>query len=320
MKAFNRINLPMRQKVAIIGAGYVGASIAYALMIRRLAKEIVLIDKLKDRAIGEARDIRHGIPFVGTSNIYAGEYSNCVDSDLIIITAGRNRKPNETRLDMAADNISIVHEVIQELKKYYTTGVIMVVSNPVDIIVQKCTEWMELPDGVVFGTGCILDTSRLINYVADYVGLNTEVISGFVYGEHGDMQIPMWSRVSVAGVPIEGYCYAIGLEFGDAQKKEIAYKVKKAGIEIIKGKGRTHYGIATCVCYLADAILNRRTIIASVSSTLRGEYNIENVALSIPSIIGSSGVERRIQESLNVSESDYLYKASKQLKNVLVNL
>ena len=150
------------RKVAIIGAGFVGASIAYALTIRDLASEIVLVDIDRDKAKGEALDIQHGIAYMGTSSVRAGDYSDCKNCDLIIITAGRNRRVGEDRLDMIEDNIVTMKNVVDEIKKYYTHGAIMVVSNPVDILTYKCAEWMNLPNGKVFGTGCVLDTSRLI--------------------------------------------------------------------------------------------------------------------------------------------------------------
>lgn len=244
------------RKVAIIGAGFVGASIAYALTIRKLAREIVLIDIHEEKTIGEALDIQHGIPDMGISSVKAGNYEDCKDCDLIIITAGRNRKPGETRLDLIAGNSAILKNVVDQMKPHYTKGVIMIVSNPVDVLVYQCTKWMGLPNGMVFGTGCILDSSRFTRLIADYTRLNTEVVKATIVGEHGDAQIPIWSRVSIAGVPIQEYCENVGLRWGENIRKDISDKVREMGATIIKGKGRTHYGIATCVCYLAEAVLN----------------------------------------------------------------
>lgn len=303
------------RKVAIIGAGFVGASIAYALTIRNLAREIVLIDIDKKKAEGEALDIKHGIPYMGIATVFAGDYSDCTDCDLIIITAGRNRKKGETRLNLIADNTAILKGVVDSIKSWYTSGVIMVVSNPVDILTMRCSEWMGLPNGLVFGTGNVLDTSRLVREIADYVNLNTEVVKGFVVGEHGDSQIPIWSRVAIAGVPIAEYCENVGLDWNDRIKIEIAGRVKTMGAEIISDKGRTHYGIATCVCSLADAVLNQRLTIASVTTPLEGEYGVTGVALSVPSIIGVNGVEKRLEERWNDEELDAFRKASLALKN-----
>jgi L-lactate dehydrogenase len=305
------------RKVAIIGAGYVGASIAYALALRDIAREIVLIDIDVEKAGGEARDIRHGIPSMGTADLYAGDYSDCADCDLIIITAGRNRRKGETRLDMTEDNVIIMKNVIDSLKEYYTKGVILLISNPVDILTQKVSEWMELPNGMVFGSGCILDTSRFIRQIADYLGISTGVISGYIVGEHGDGQVPIWSRVSIGAIPIDEYCHAVNIRWDEEIKKALAGKTKSMGAEIISAKGRTHYGIATCVCHLADAILNQKPTIASVSSTLMGEHGVRGVALSVPSVIGPAGVQMRIREKWHQDEFRGFFDAVENVRNVL---
>lgn len=308
------------RKVAIIGAGAVGSSIAYALTIRNLAREIVLIDVDNNRAKGEAMDIQHGIPYMGMSAVRAGDYSDCANCDLIIITAGRARRPGETRLDMIADNVGIMKNVTNQIKKYYTHGVVLVVSNPVDILTHMVTEWMDLPNGKVFGTGCILDTSRLIRAIADYTDINIEAIKCNVVGEHGDTQFPVWSRLGIAGLSMDEYCSNVGLEWGEEQKERIYNEVKKMGATIIENKGRTHYGIATCVCSLADAILNQRPTIAPVSSTLQGEYGISNITLSIPSIVGVNGVEHRLEEHWTDTEIKLLKASANQMLSVLEQL
>lgn len=284
------------RKVAIIGAGFVGSSIAYALALKEVAREIVLIDLDKQRAEGESMDIRHGIAGMGSAVLYAGDYSDCADCDLIVITAGRNRKHGESRLDLAEDNVAILHGVISSIKQYYTRGVIMVIANPVDVLTQKAHEWMGLPNGMVFGTGCMLDTSRFVRTIADYVGVSPGVISGYLVGEHGESQIPVWSRVTVGGISIADYCEEIGLPWTEDIRAQITLKTKNMGAEIIRTKGRTHYGIAICVCHLANAILNHRKTIASVSSPLAGEYGVSGVSLSVPSVIGPNGVQKRIHE------------------------
>ena len=305
------------RKVAIIGAGFVGASIAYALTIRNLASRIVLIDVNQEKARGEAKDIQHGIPYMGTSSVRAGGYEDCKNCDLIIITAGRNRRPGETRLDMIADNLGIMKQVVDNIKKYYTHGVVMVVSNPVDILTYKVAEWMDLPNGRVFGTGCILDTSRLIRAIADYTGINIEAIKCNIVGEHGDTQFPLWSRLSIAGIPMDEYCENVGLEWGDAQKQALYDEVRNMGASIIEAKGKTHYGIATCVCSLADAVLDQRLTIAPVTSPLQGEYGINDVAISIPSIVGVNGVEHRLKEHLSEEEFRMLKASAAKMRETL---
>ena len=280
------------RKVAIVGAGYVGSSIAYALALRDVAREIVLIDINQDKTDGEAKDIRHGMPAMGTADLYAGDYPDCADCDMIIITAGRGRKPGESRLDLTNDNVGIMRSVIDSIRQYYTRGVILIISNPVDILTYKAAEWMNLPNGMVFGSGCILDSSRFVRSIADYIELSTGVINGYVVGEHGDGQVPIWSRVTVGGIPIDEFCADSKIAWNEEIKSRITQQTKEMGSQIIAAKGRTHYGIATCVCQLADAVINQRPTISCVSSVLLGEYGCRGVALSVPSVVGPSGVQQ----------------------------
>ena len=305
------------RKVAIIGAGFVGSSVAYALALRDVAREIVLIDINRERAQGEAMDIRHGLPAMGTADLYAGDYSDCTDCDLIVITAGRGRRQGESRLDLMNENIRIAKQVVCSIKKYYTRGVVMLISNPVDILTFKVTEWMELPDGMVFGTGCILDTSRFVRSVADHLEMNTGVIHGYVVGEHGDGQTPIWSHVTVGGIPIDEYCSEMKIPWNNSIKQKIAGDTRKMGADIIAAKEKTHYGIATCVCQLADAILNQRPTIASVSSRLMGEHGAREVALSVPSVVGASGVRQRIREKWAPDEYRGFFDAVEKIRAAL---
>ncbi|MCR5518539.1 MAG: L-lactate dehydrogenase [Lachnospiraceae bacterium] len=305
------------RKVAIIGAGFVGSSIAYALALRDVAREIVMIDINQEKTDGEAKDIRHGLPGIGTADLYAGDYSDCADCDLIIITAGRGRKPGESRLDLTNENVKIMKSVIESIRKYYTRGVLLIISNPVDILTYKAAEWMALPNGMVFGSGCILDSSRFVRTVADYIGLSTGVINGYVVGEHGDCQVPVWSHVTVGGIPIAEYCADTGLAWDDQIRADIAQRTKVMGAEIISAKGRTHYGIATCVSQLADAIINMRPTIASVSSVLMGEHGCREVALSVPSVVGPSGVQQRIREKWAPEEYRGFFDAVEKVRQQL---
>ncbi len=308
------------RKVAIIGAGYVGSTIAYALTLRNLAREIVLIDINTKKAHGEALDIQHGIPYMGISSVYEGSYQDCSNCDMIIITAGRGRRPGETRLNLAEENSKILQNVIQKLMKYYTRGVILIISNPVDILTTLADEWLGLPNGMVFGTGCILDTSRIVRVVADYLKISTEVVKGDIVGEHGDSQIPIWSNFTIGGIPIENYCTSLGVSWNENKKIEIDETVKKMGSEIIEAKQRTHYGIATCVCLLADAIINQRLTIASVTSPLQGEYGVRNVSMSVPSIIGVNGVEKRLEENWSNIEYNKFKESSERLQTTIQNI
>lgn len=305
------------RKVAIIGAGFVGASIAYAMALRDIAREIVIVNRTKEKVIGEVMDIRHGIPSMGTTDVYVGDYPDCADCDLIIICAGRNRKPGESRLDLTNDNVEIMRSVISKIQPYYTRGIILIISNPVDILTYKVSEWMGLPNGMVFGSGNILDSSRFVRTIADYVVLSTGVVNAYIVGEHGDGQVPIWSRVTIGGIPIEEYCSDVGLDWNADVKRELAEKTKRMGSQIIVAKGRTHYGIATCVCQLADAIINQRPIISCVSSVLMGEHGCREVALSVPSVVGPSGVQQRIREKWDPGEYRAFFDAVENVRAVL---
>lgn len=305
------------RKVAIIGAGFVGSSIAYALALRDIAREIVLVDINKEKCAGEALDIRHGLSGMGTADLYAGEYSDCADCDLIIVTAGRNRKPGESRLDLASENAKIMKSVIDSIKAYYTRGCILIVSNPVDVLTQKASEWMGLPNGMVFGTGCLLDTSRFVRVVADYLQLSTGVINGYLVGEHGDSQIPVWSKLTIGGIPVEEYCSEMSIPWNEEVKEEITAQTRKMGAEIIRAKGKTHYGIATCVCHIADAIINQRPTIVSVSSPLMGEHGVRGVSLSVPSVVGPEGVRQRIREKWAPEEYRGFFDAVEKIRETL---
>ena len=305
------------RKVAIIGAGFVGASIAYAMALRDIAREIVIVNRTKEKVIGEVMDIRHGIPSMGTTDVYVGDYPDCADCDLIIICTGRNRKPGENRLDLTNDNVEIMRSVIRQMEPYYTRGIILIISNPVDILTYKVAEWMNLPNGMVFGSGNILDSSRFVRTIADYVSLSTGVVSGYIVGEHGDGQVPSWSHVTVGGIPIAEYCADMDLQWDDEVKAEIAGKTKSMGSEIIAAKGRTHYGIATCTCQLADAIINQRPTISCVSSVLMGEHGCRGVALSVPSVVGPSGVQQRIREKWAPEEYRGFFDAVESIRSIL---
>ena len=308
------------RKVAIIGAGFVGASIAYAMALRDIAREIVIVNRTKEKVIGEVMDIRHGIPSMGTTDVYVGDYPDCADCDLIIICAGRNRKPGENRLDLTNDNVEIMHSVISKMQPYYTRGIVLIISNPVDILTFKVAEWMGLPNGMVFGSGNILDSSRFVRTIADYVGLSTGVVNAYIVGEHGEGQVPIWSRATIGGIPIDEYCSDVGLKWDSDVKEELAEKTRIMGSQIIAAKGRTHYGIATCVCQLADAIINQRPTISCVSSVLMGEHGCREVALSVPSVVGPAGVQQRIREKWAPDEYRRFFDAVENVRAVLAEI
>ena len=193
----------------------------------------------------------------------------------------------------------------------------MIVSNPVDVLTQKASEWMGLPDGMVFGTGCHLDTSRFVRAVADYLQLSTGVVNGYLVGEHGDSQVPVWSKLTIGGIPVEEYCSEMRIPWNEEVREQITARTRKMGAEIINAKGRTHYGIATCVCQIADAIINQRPTIISVSSPLMGEHGVRGVSLSVPSVIGPEGVRQRIREKWAPEEYRGFFDAVEKIRSIV---
>jgi len=307
-----------KSKVAIVGAGFVGASAAFALSLNQMANEVVLIDVLKEKAEGEALDINHGLPYLGQMSVYAGDYSDCADCDAIVITAGANRKPGETRIDLAKKNVAIAKEITENIMKYYTRGVILVVSNPVDILTYKIQKWSGLPRGRVFGTGTVLDSSRFRYLLSERLNVDIRNVHGYIIGEHGDSQLPVWSATHIAGMKINEYFNdPANSGFSEEEKAAIAQDVKKAGAEIIKRKGATYYAIAVAINTILESLLKNQNTIRTVSSVVNGEYGIDDVALSLPSIVNSEGVKEIINFNLTDEERTALGYSAQQLKDVL---
>ncbi len=306
-----------KSKVAIIGSGFVGASTAFALSMKQMANEMVLIDAFRDKAAGEAMDIKHGLPFVGQMDVYDGDFSDCADCDAIIITAGANRKPGETRIDLARKNVSIAKDITTNLMKYYTRGVILVVANPVDILTYKIQKWSGLPDGRVLGTGTVLDSARFRYLLSEKFKVDVKNVHGYIIGEHGDSQLPLWSATHIAGKSILEYFNDPAYGITNEEIASIIANVKGAGAEIIKRKGATYYAIAITVNTLLESLLKNQNTIRTVSSVINGNYGIEDVALSLPSIVDSNGVKEIIDLKLTEDELAALKNSAEQLKNIL---
>ncbi|HQA58238.1 MAG TPA: L-lactate dehydrogenase [Acetivibrio sp.] len=309
--------LKSKSKVAIIGSGFVGSSIAFAMALKQTVNEIVLIDVNKEKAMGEAMDISHGLPFMGQMSIYSGDYSDVKDCDVIVVTAGANRKPGETRLDLAKKNVSIAKSITTEVMKYYNHGVILVVSNPVDIITYMIQKWSGLPNGKVMGSGTVLDSIRFRYLLSEKLNVDVKNIHGYIIGEHGDSQLPLWSATHVAGKDINEYCISPNSPFTEADKPIIAEEVKKAGATIIKNKGATYYAIAVTVDSIIETLLKNQNTIRTVGSVINGPYGIHDVAISLPSIVNSEGVQEVLELNLTDEERVALMASVAQVKSVL---
>ena len=305
------------RKVAIIGCGFVGSSSAFALMQSGLFSEMVLIDADVNRAEGEALDISHGLPFAKPMKIYAGGYGDIADAAIVIVTAGAGQKPGETRLDLVKKNVEIFKSIIPEIAKQDFKGILLIVANPVDILTYVAAKLSKLPQGRVFGSGTVLDSARLKYLLGEHLDVDNRSVHAFIIGEHGDSEIAAWSSANVSGIPLNDFCEMRGYFKHEESMKKILEEVKNSAYEIIEKKRATYYGIAMSVRRICEAIIRDERSILPVSSIQKGEYSIENVALSIPAIVGREGVEKVVPIKLSDTEKKELIKSAETLKNVL---
>lgn len=305
------------RKVGIIGCGFVGSASAFALMQSGLFSEMVLVDANKNKAEGEAQDISHGVPFGRPVNIYAGDYDDIADAAIIVITAGANQKPEETRLDLVHKNVSIFRSIVPEIVKRNFGGILLVVANPVDILTYVTLKLSGYPKNRVIGSGTVLDTARLKYRLGQHLDVDSRSVHAFIVGEHGDSEITAWSSANISGIPLHDFCEMRGYFNHEAATERIAEDVKKSAYEIIEKKGATFYGIAMSVKRICEAIMRDEKSILPISTLMEGEYDIEDVVLSIPSIIGKDGFETKVPISLSPEETEALQKSAKTLKTVL---
>lgn len=308
------------RKAAVIGCGFVGSATAFTLMQSRLFSELVLLDVNMEKADGEAKDIAHGIPFAGQMKIYAGTYDDAADAAIIIITAGANQKPGETRLDLVQKNTAIYQSIIPEIVKRDFGGILLIVSNPVDILTYAALKLSGLPEKRVLGSGTVLDTARLKYALGEHLGVDSRSVHSFIIGEHGDSEIAAWSSTNVSGIPLNEFCEMRGHFNHDAAMDAIAEKVKNSAYEIISKKQATYYGIAMSVKRICECIVRNERSILPVSAMMHGEYGIEDITLSMPAIVGIGGVETHVPIALSEEEAEKLVESAKKLKEVAKGL
>lgn len=308
------------RKAAMIGCGFVGSASVFSLMQTSLFSEIVLIDADPLKAEGEAMDISHGIPFSRPMKIYAGNYDDIVDAAIIIITAGANQKPDETRLDLVHKNIGIYQSIIPEIAKRGCGGILLVVSNPVDILTYTALKLSGFPEKRVIGSGTVLDTARLKYQLGEHLGVDSRSVHAFIIGEHGDSELAVWSSANVSGVPLHQFCEMRGYYDHDTQTERIYQNVKNSAYEIIEKKKATYYGIAMSVKRICEAIVRDEKSILPVSSLQHDNHGISDVALSMPAIIGKDGVETTVPIELNEAEENALKASADTLKKILEDI
>ncbi|MBS5724588.1 MAG: L-lactate dehydrogenase [Clostridiales bacterium] len=311
------------KKIVILGAGNVGASIAYTLTVQGVASEIVLIDINFNKAKGEAMDIIQGTAFCPPVNIYAGQYENAKDADIVIVTVGAARKPGQSRIDLAQGNVNIVKQVMPQIIPYAPGAVYVVVSNPVDIITYAIIKTTELSASQVIGSGTTLDSARLRSRLAEHVGLNPKNVHAYVLGEHGDSSVIPWSLATIGGIPMNTYCLEVCNEHnrcGKAELREIEEDVRTAGAKVIANKGATYYAIALAVSRICSCIIRDTGSVLTVSSLLNGQYGLSDVCLSIPYVVGAYGISHSIASPLTAPEQKQLEQSAAALRSVLDSL
>ncbi len=308
------------RKAAIIGCGFVGSASAFSLMQSGLFSELVLIDANREKAEGEALDIAHGIPFARQMKIYAGDYDDIMDSAVIIVTAGANQKPEETRLDLVHKNVNIFKSIIPEVAKRDYQGILLIVANPVDILTYTALKLSGMPENRVIGSGTVLDTARLKYRLGEHLSVDSRSVHAFIVGEHGDSEIAVFSSANVSGIPLNRFCEMRGHFEHEAATRRIAEEVKNSAYEIIAKKHATYYGIAMSVKRICEAIVRDEKSILPVSSMMHGEYGISDVALSMPAIVGKDGVETRVPISISEEEEAKLKESADTLKKVIEGL
>ncbi len=304
-------------KVGIIGSGMVGATSAYAIMMRKAARDIVLIDSNEKRAIAEAADIQHAVPFVHATNIYAGKYEDLKDAKVIVIAAGANQKPGETRLMLMERNASILRQIISNVAKVNPKPIFLVATNPVDIITHisvSIAKEFDIPSSKIIGSGTTLDTARFRTLLGYHVGVDPQNIHAYVIGEHGDSEVLTWSNIDIGGVSFEDFTEFRKISFNEEIKSQIDDGVRNAAYKIIEGKGSTHYGIGAAIAKLVDVINRDNRAVLTVSTFKEDVEGIKNITLSLPHLIGGEGDLGVLPIHLSVREKILLKKSAEIIK------
>ena len=304
------------RKVAVIGCGFVGSSSAFALMQSGLFSEMVLIDADTKRAEGEAMDISHGISFARPMQIYAGNYDDITDAAIIVITAGANQKPDETRLDLIKKNAAIMKSIVGEIKKRDFGGILLIVSNPVDILTLIALKESGYPSNRVIGSGTVLDTGRFKYLLGEHLDVDSRSVHAFIIGEHGDSELAAWSNARIGGLKVNDFCELRGHFNHEQSMRKIFEDVRNSAYEIIERKHATYYGIAMAVKRICEAIVRNEKSILPVSSLMIGEYGLNDVVLSIPAVVGETGVQKVIPIELNDEELAKLKDSANILKDI----
>ena len=308
-----------KRTIGIVGTGHVGVAAAYALFMRGLASEIILIDKDARRAEGEAMDLMHGQAFFESISVRAGDYRDLSSAQLVVITAGVAQKPGENRLDLLNRNAAVFGEIVGQLDKHAPASVLVIASNPVDILTYVTQKTSRRDPRSVIGTGTMLDTGRFRALLGRHYRVDPRSVHAYILGEHGDSEVPVWSAANIGGVPLVGNCVR-GKSFRQKEMNRLFEQVRNAAYEIIDRKGYTNTAIGMAIVRLVQAVLEDQKSVLPVSRMLDGEYDLTDVCLSVPSVIGIDGVADAILPALNDAEREALHRSARVLKESIAGM
>ena len=311
---------PSPTRVAIVGVGNVGATFAYSLLLSGLAAEIVLIDLNRSRAEGEAMDLSHAVPFAHACRIWAGDYADCAGAIVTVIAAGANQKPGESRLDLVKRNSAIFQETVPQVTRHNPNGILLIATNPVDVLTYVTWRLSGLPHRRVIGSGTTLDTARFRYLLSQRFGVDARSVHAHIVGEHGDSEVPVWSLANIAGMRLPDYCDANTSVYDQEEMDDLFRQTRDAAYQIIERKGATYYAVAAGLMRIVEAIVRDQSTVLSVSSLLEDYLGVTDVCLSLPTVVNRAGVERVLRLKLSHQETDSLRRSAEILKNTIASL
>ena len=307
------------RKVVVVGAGAVGATYSYALAQSGLADDIVIIDRNEELAEGQVSDLIHGQPFFPTVNIRQGTIEDYSDARLVVITAGAAQKPGETRLDLLKKNVDIVGGIAEDIARQKSDGVMLIVSNPVDVLTYVALKRSGWERNRVIGSGTVLDSARFRHFVSRHCNVDVHNVHAYILGEHGDSEVAVWSMTHIGGISMDNYCpLCAGCEGWENERKNIEKKVKESAYHIINAKGSTHFAVGLALVKITSSILRKQNSVLTVSAMVDGEYGLSNVCLSVPCIISDRGILKIIDSKLPDEESRQLHNSATILRKAIL--
>ena len=305
------------RKAAVIGCGFVGASIAFRFLQQGLFSHLVLVDANREKAEGEAMDLSDGLPYGASMEITAGTYNDVAGCGLVVVTAGVNQKPGETRLELIGRNAAILKSILHEITSRKLEGILLIVSTPVDVLTYLSKELSGYPRERVIGSGTVLDTARLKQLLGEELGVDSRNVHAFIVGEHGDSELAVWSGANVSGLDLQDFCRLRGKALNPQDMDRLYREVQGSADAIIRRKGATYYGIAMAVGRIAECIVKDEHAVLPVSAVLEGEYGLEKLALSVPAIVGKNGLEKILEIPLSQTERTALDSSAQQMQQAI---